>query len=35
MKITNNNPQEVIISTIDKYLDFITPTYGPAGRLSL
>jgi len=35
MKITNNNPQEVIISTIDKYLDFITPTYGPAGKTVL
>ena len=35
MKITNNNPTEVILSAIDKYLDFISPTYGPAGKTVL
>jgi len=35
MEIINNTPEGVILSTIDKYLDFITPTYGPAGKTVL
>ncbi len=32
MKLTTSKPQAVIISAIKKYLDFIAPTYGPAGK---
>lgn len=32
MKITNSNPQKTILSAVKKYVDFIKPTYGPAGK---
>jgi chaperonin GroEL len=35
MKVIYSNPKEIILSTIDKYLDFITPTYGPVGETIL
>jgi len=35
MKIIYSNPKEIILSAIDKYLDFITPTYGPVGKTIL
>jgi len=35
MKIIHNNPKEVIMNAVDKYLDFIAPTYGPAGKTIL
>ncbi len=32
MKITHTNPLSTISRAVDKYLDLITPTYGPAGK---
>jgi hypothetical protein len=32
MKLTNSKPQEDILSAVKKYVEFIAPTYGPAGK---
>lgn len=32
MKITNNKPEEIILSAVMKYAEFIAPTYGPTGK---
>lgn len=32
MKITKSKPEAVILSAVKKYIEFIAPTYGPAGR---
>ena len=32
MKLTSSKPQEVILSAVKKYVEFIAPTYGPAGK---
>lgn len=32
MKIINSNPEAVILSAVQKYINFIAPTYGPAGK---
>lgn len=32
MKITNSKPEKVILSAVKKYVEFIAPTYGPAGK---
>ncbi len=32
MKLTNSNPQKIILSAVKKYSEFIAPTYGPAGK---
>lgn len=32
MKITRSKPEAVILSAVEKYVDFISPTYGPAGK---
>lgn len=32
MKITSSNPQKIILSAVKKYVQFIAPTYGPAGK---
>lgn len=32
MKIVNSSPAGTILSAIDKYVEFISPTYGPAGK---
>lgn len=35
MKICKANPEKVILSAIKKYVEFIAPTYGPAGKKTL
>src|SRR3990167_12588 len=35
MKITNSKPLSTIINAVNKYADFIAPTYGPAGQKTL
>lgn len=32
MKLTITNPQKTILSAVKKYVEFIAPTYGPAGK---
>lgn len=32
MKITRSNPEAIILSAVRKYVEFIAPTYGPAGK---
>lgn len=32
MKITKSNPEKIILSAVKKYVEFIAPTYGPAGK---
>ncbi len=32
MKITHSKPQKIILSAVRKYVEFIAPTYGPAGK---
>lgn len=32
MKLTSSKPQEIILSAVKKYVEFIAPTYGPAGK---
>lgn len=32
MKITHSRPEKVILSAVQKYVEFIAPTYGPAGK---
>lgn len=32
MRIINTDPKRVIISAVNKYLSYIAPTYGPAGK---
>lgn len=32
MKITHSKPQSIILSAVQKYVEFIAPTYGPAGK---
>ncbi len=32
MRITKTNPQQTILRAVEKYVDFISPTYGPAGK---
>lgn len=32
MKITRSKPEATILSAVRKYIEFIAPTYGPAGR---
>lgn len=32
MKITRSKPEQVILTAVKKYVEFIAPTYGPAGR---
>lgn len=35
MKVAYSNTKEIILSAVEKYLDFVTPTYGPAGKTVL
>lgn len=35
MKLTTSNPERIVLSAIKKYLEFIAPTYGPAGKKTL
>lgn len=32
MKLTTSKPEKVILSAVKKYVEFIAPTYGPAGK---
>lgn len=32
MKITSSKPEQIILSAVRKYVEFIAPTYGPAGK---
>ncbi len=32
MKITSSKPERIILSAVKKYVEFIAPTYGPAGK---
>lgn len=32
MKLINSKPEKVILSAVKKYVEFIAPTYGPAGK---
>lgn len=32
MKITTSKPEKIILSAVKKYVEFIAPTYGPAGK---
>jgi len=32
MKLTSSKPQEIILDAVKKYVEFIAPTYGPAGK---
>lgn len=32
MKLTISNPERVILSAVKKYVEFISPTYGPTGK---
>ena len=32
MKLTTSKPEAVILSAVKKYVEFIAPTYGPAGK---
>jgi chaperonin GroEL len=35
MKLTSSNPEKIIKSAVEKYVKFIAPTYGPAGKKTL
>lgn len=32
MKLTSSKPESIILSAVKKYVEFIAPTYGPAGK---
>src|SRR3990167_10297286 len=32
MKLTSSNPERIILAAVKKYVEFIAPTYGPAGK---
>jgi chaperonin GroEL len=32
MKLTTSQPESIILSAVQKYVEFIAPTYGPAGK---
>lgn len=32
MKLTTSKPEKTIVSAVKKYMEFIAPTYGPAGK---
>lgn len=32
MKLTSSKPERIILSAVKKYVEFIAPTYGPAGK---
>lgn len=35
MKLTTSKPEKIILSAVKKYVEFIAPTYGPAGKKTL
>lgn len=35
MRITTNKPEGIILSAVTKYEEFVSPTYGPAGKKTL